>query len=592
MRSDFTKNGLLTCWTLGAIFAAGFLVLFLRLRDIQIVSASSHGRELDRQSIRRIQTEGVRGRILDRNGVVLADNRPTASIALNAVSRKAPTRDGTVASIREALDAAARTIGRPAQVSDDEILRHVKRSLARPLVAWRNVTQDEAARFFEHEDELPGFVFLRSCERVYPMRSLAAQTIGYVGRDRSETVTGDSRFDFTELEMCGRSGLEYRYDSFVRGVPGEKCVTVDARGFAVKEWTVVEAKKGPDLVLGLDSRIQAESERQLEGCKGACVVMDPRSGEVLAMASAPGFDLSRFVPVVRREAYAELCDDPGKPLFNRAAGGSYAPGSTFKPVTALAALSAGLSPERLYDCTGVFGTGGVRIRCSRRWGHGELNLAGALKESCNPYFCEVALEAGSNAVMSAARALGLGAPTGIDFPVDAAGLVPDDAWKAKHYSKPWISGDLAQMAIGQGMLLASPLQMARVVGAIGTGRLATPVLRKGAKGPSSPLPFAKEHLDAVRAGMRKVVVSGTGKRGAEDVDAYVIGKTGTAEVGAGANLRKNAWFIAYAESNDGKRAVAVALVVENGEAGGTTAAPKVRNILESIFGRKGEDGEA
>ena len=142
------------------------------------------------------------------------------------------------------------------------------------------------------------------------------------------------------------------------------------------------------------------------------------------------------------------------------------------------------------------------------------------------------------------------------------------------------------------MLLASPLQMARVAGAIGTGVLATPVLRKGARGPSSPLPFAKEHLDAVRSGMRKVVVSGTGKRGAEGVDAYVIGKTGTAEVGAGANLRKNAWFIAYAESNDGKRAVAVALVVENGEAGGTTAAPKVRNILESIFGRKEAAGEA
>jgi len=577
---------------LAALFAAGFLVLVLRLRDIQVVSASSHGRELDRQSVRRIQTEGVRGRILDRNGVVLADNRPTASIAINAVSRKASTRDGTVASIREALDAAARTIGRPAQVSDDEIQRHVKRSLARPLVAWRNVTPDEAARFFEHEDELPGFVFLNSCERVYPKRSLAAQTIGYVGRDRAETETGDSKFDFTELEMCGRSGLEYRYDSFVRGVPGEKGLLVDARGFAVKEWTVVEAKKGPDLVLGLDSKIQLEAERQLEGCKGACVVMDPRSGEVLAMASAPGFDLSQFVPVVRRDIYAELCDNPDKPLFNRAAGGSYAPGSTFKPVTALAALSSGISADRLFECTGAFSTGGVRIRCSRTWGHGEMNLAGALRDSCNPYFCEVGLEAGSNAVISAARALGLGSHTGLDFPVDAAGLVPDDAWKVKHYSKPWFSGDLAQMSIGQGMLLATPLQMARAVGAIGTGVLVTPVLRKGSRGPSSPLPFAKEHLDAVRLGMRKVVLSGTGKRGAEDVDAYVIGKTGTAEVGFGANLRKNVWFIAYAESNDGRRAVATALVVEDGETGGTTAAPKVRNILESIFGRKEAADEA
>jgi penicillin-binding protein 2 len=592
MRDVSSMRGGLTCWTFAAIFAAGFLVLALRLRDVQIVSASNHGFQLDRQSVRRVQTEGMRGRILDTRGRVLADNKPSFAIAVNAVSQKVSTWDATVASIRKAVDSASSVVGRASHLTDDDIRRHVRRSLARPLVAWRDVTPEEAARYFEHEDSLPGFVCLRTFQRFYPMRSLAAQTIGYVGRDRAETDEGDSGFDFRELEMRGRSGLEYYYDGFVRGVPGEKGVLVDARGFAVKEWTVVEPEKGPDLVLGMDARIQAEAERQLAGCAGACVVLDARTGEVLAMASAPGFDLNDFIPSLGREAYNALCEDPGKPLLNRACGGSYAPGSTFKPVTALAALSTGLDPAKTRECTGVFSTGGMRIRCSRSWGHGDVNLASALRDSCNPYFCEIAAEAGSNAVMSAARALGLGSRTGIDFPVDAPGVVPDDVWKRERYSDAWFSGDLAQMAIGQGMLLASPLQMARVAGAIGTGTLVTPVFRKGARGPSSPIPFPREHLDAVRLGMRKVVVSGTGKSAAENVDAYVIGKTGTAEIGSGANRRKNAWFIAYAESNDGKKSVAAALIVENGESGGATAAPKVRGILETIFGRKEPSNEA
>ena len=584
MRHDATMPGGVTCLAVAALMAAALLAIVVRLREEQVNSAALHGFEMGRQSERLIQTAAARGRILDRNGVVLAENRLVPVIAFDALACQKKTWNETARAIREAIDGAASAIGRRSPVSDDDIRRHMKKALPRPMTVWRDVTPDEAARFFEHEKDLPGFVYLASFERRYPLGSLAAHAIGYVGRDRAHGLPGGEKFDYADFEMRGRSGLEYYYDSYLRGVPGEKTVRVDARGFARGEETLVEPKKGLDLVTSLDVSIQAAVERTLEGCKGACVVLDPETGEVLAMASAPGYDLSSFVPVLGKDLYRRLSEDPALPLLNRAVGGTYAPGSTFKPVTALAAISSGISPDFTFECEGVFSLPGMSIRCTRTWGHGEMSLAEAMRESCNPYFCRLGMDAGLDNVREAAFALGLGSPSGVDFPVDAAGVVPDGDWKMKRYSTQWFPGDLAQMSIGQGMLLVTPLQMARAVAAIGTGRLVVPVMRAGERGASAGTGFSGEALDAVRAAMRKSVENGTGRKGAEGVDAYVIGKTGMAEVGSLSNRRKNAWFIAYAVSRGGDRSVALAIVVENGESGGSTAAPKAGAILRSVFG--------
>ena len=349
----------------------------------------------------------------------------------------------------------------------------------------------------------------------------------------------------------------------------------------------MESAPGPDLALTLDLRVQRAAERVLEGCCGACVVMDPRNGDVLAFASAPGFDPNDFVPRLSEERYAAMRADPAKPLLNRASGGTYAPGSTFKPVVALAALSLGVPPEAAYECTGVFILGEMRLRCASRWGHGVIDMRHALMKSCNPYFCNLGMEAGTNAVIAAAREFGLGAKTGIDFGVDAAGVVPDAEWKQRLCAERWFSGDLAQMSVGQGMLLVTPLQMARVAGAIATGRLVTPRLKLDSPPESRPLAFRKELLDVVREGMRMVVdgdgsSSGTGRRAGEGVAVAVSGKTGTAEIGVGERRRKNAWFIAYAPSEN--PTVALAIVIENAEGGSVTAAPKAAEVLKSIFG--------
>lgn len=584
-------SALPACALTAAVILLGLAVLAVRLRVEQLDNSSERNSEMKQQSERRVLTAGARGRILAAGGEPLAVNRPTMSIVLNPGAFQSAGKSATVSNICEAIEAAERTVGRASKLTARDIERHLERALALPLVVWSDVDEGEFSRFAEHSEQFAGLDCVEGYERSYPGGSLAAQLVGYVGRERVEAQAGDKRFHYRDFEMRGRAGLEYYYDSYLRGVPGEQIVLVDARGFPCARREAIRPQSGPDLELTLELPLQRAVERQLSGLKGACVVLDPQTGGVLAMASAPAFDLNDFVPVLSQEKYDALATDAGKPLLNRACGATYAPGSTFKPVIALAALGAGVDARARYECTGAFTIGDrFRIRCARTWGHGELDLRLALKESCNSYFCWIGCETGTNAIVRAAHAFGLGAKSGIDCPNDLPGVVPDEEWKRAHYAERWYPGDLAQISIGQGMLLVTPLQMARVIGAIGTGRLVKPRLNAETPVQMSRLPFPDAHLDIVREGLRLVVSrTGTGYRGAEGVQAAVMGKTGTAEVGRGASRRKNTWFVAYAKGTDASRAeardreVAVAMVVECGESGGGTTAPRVCEILKFFF---------
>ena len=572
--------------SLALVILAGLLHLGVRLYDVQVRGAADYSYASARQSIRRVQVAGVRGRILDRRGRVLAGNRSALSITCSPEDFQRRTWEGTVDAICAAVSNASVVVGLPVSLKREAVRRHVNQRLARPLVIWRDIGEIPAARFAEHANELRGFELEETTERTYPQGACAAHLLGYVGRDRTESEAGDIKYSFYSQDLCGRAGLENYYDSFLRGVSGESEVTVDARGFAISERMVTVPQGGPDLALTIDLRIQRAAERQLAGVRGACVVLDPRQGDVLALASAPGFNPNDFVPVLRSDVYRRYADDPDKPLLNRACGGAYAPGSTFKPVVALAALTLGVPPSVRYSCSGHFEIGEMDLRCSSRWGHGDLDLQQALMKSCNPYFCNLGLDIGTNAILKAAAAFGLGRKTGLDFGVDRAGLLPDAAWKERTYGDRWYLGDVAQMSIGQGLLLVSPLQMALVAGAIGTGRCVSPRLKRNLPVSSHPLPFAAEHLEIVRAGMRMVVAGedetrGTGWRAGDGVKVSVSGKTGTAEYGPRSARRKNTWFIAYAPSEN--PTVAVALIVEDGESGGGTAAPRVAEILKEVF---------
>ena len=581
MRDDGRLVSDISVLATGIVFVVGLVVLGFRLARIQLVDAVKYIEDGSRQSVRRVQTAGPRGRIVARDGTILANNRASMYIAVNPEAFQRRSWDDTVSAISKAAQDVASAVGLPPPPSTKTISRHVRQQLARPLVMWRDVGEEELARFAELELEHPGFECMETEERVYPEGRLAAHVIGYVGRADTESA-GTDRYNFRDKEMKGRAGLEAFYDGYLRGSPGELQVTVDARGFAVSEIPVVEAHRGPDLVLSLDANIQREVERQLRGEHAACVVMDPRDGSVLAFASAPGYDLNLMVPRLSFEMMDRYITN--RDYRNRASFETFAPGSTFKPITALAGLAAGVDPKYKYECIGVYELAGMRLHCARRWGHGPIDMSYALEESCNTYFCDLGVDIGTNALFSAARAFGLGEKTGLDFPQDSAGIVPSAEFKQRNYSAPWHSGDLVAAAIGQGQFLATPLQMARVAGALGTGYLVRPHLRADASIERTPIPFPGSALSVVRDGMRLVVTKGAGSPAGEGVAVPVAGKTGTAEVGRGATRRKNAWFIAYAPAED--PTVAIALIIENGVSGGTTAAPRVGAILKSIFGEK------
>ena len=573
-------------WISSAVFLAGFATLGVRLHEEQIINAAAHARRMASQSHRTAQTSGLRGRILDRRGEPLADNRLSLCVAVDAAAFRGP---GDVEErLAAAAAAVARAVGRPPDVPKAAVRRHLRLELPRLLILWRGLSEDELARFEENSFRFPGFECVTEAERIYPQGATAAHLAGRVGRDRKPVQSGDSRPDYIDREPCGREGLELQYDEYLRGVPGEERLLVDARGFSAGRETVAPARPGPDLVLTVDLALQRAAEAQLAGLCGACAAIDPRNGAVRVLASAPSYNPGECVPVLSEATYRRLSEDPGKPLLARAVAGTYAPGSTFKLVTALAGLSAGHAASETRFCDGAWELGGMKIKCARIWGHGELDLPHALRESCNPYFCGLGVAVGIGELARTARILGLGSRTGIDFPADAAGLVPDAAWKESRRGAPWRTGDLAQMSIGQGMLLATPLQMARLAAAVGSGRIATPRLNAALPPDVRPLPFSAGQLEAVRLGMRLVVDGGTGRRGGEGVEARVIGKTGTAQVGSGATRRKNAWFVAYATPTAASRTqepLAVALIVEDGESGGTTAAPRVAEILKAFYNR-------
>lgn len=595
---------------LGCLFLFGFFVLGVSLYRLQTEKAGEFAEVETTQTTRRISVPALRGRILDRSGHVLADCRPSRCVICNLEElQQRGGRSNTVNAIDAAVEALSSAIRVPRTLTREQIARHVMRASALPLTVWRDLDEQAFARFAEHADAFPGFDMAVRAERRYPYGTLAAHVIGYTGRGRpgEDSVTAPAErlgaHFFEELEIKGRKGVEGFYNRYLAGFPGERFLRVDARGFRPRKSAGQELADaaaddiaptdGLDLVLTLDIGVQAELERQLEGVIGAGVVLDPRDGAVLAMASSPTFNPNDCIPHLTTAVYATLTNAPAKRGQNRAISEAYAPGSTFKPVTALAALATGWLPDDEYDCTGVYQLGPWKLRCWDYYGHGPINLRQALEQSCNTFFCNVGSAIGTNALVEAARAFGLGACTGIDLGEETPGVVPDETWKKLHYNEPWYPGDTCQMSIGQGMLLVTPLQMAVVAATLANGGTRVkPYLHKKAgmdasgtqPQPEGPVvPFSQESIDLVREGMRDVVTKGTGRKIATGLPVTCAGKTGTAEIGRGETRRKNTWVIAFAPYE--APTVAMAMIVERGESGSKTVAPRVNAVFAEIFGR-------
>lgn len=588
---------------LAGMFAALGLLGAVMWR-MQVTNGALYQHSLSEQSVRRLRLPGQRGQIFACDGALLAGNQPSYNLVLYLEELRRPGRwQNTVTNVEAVVQKLAQLLGQPPQLKRTDILAHIHKRLPLPLTAWRNLTPAARARFAEQTLGWHGVAMEAEPARVYPEGPLAAHVLGYVRRTEP-AATEEESFNYADPEMSGHAGLEKYFDTTLRGLAGEKILAVDVSGFNYRFHLPGLAGKlrqrapvnGRDIVLTLDTRIQRLVENALEGVNGAAVVLDVNNGDVLAMASRPRFDPNDLTGAISRETWQALLHDPGKPLFNRAVSGAYAPGSIFKPVVAMAALEMGQAdPTTTYNCPGYFMIGKHRMDCwDNRVGHGPLNLHNALLHSCDVYFYNLALRCGAEVIHDMAVELGLGNRTGIELEGEVPGLTPNAAWKWRVGHEGWRDGDTCNVAIGQGAVLVTPLQMASITATLANGgKVWRPRLLLGTRAPSGALLQPPPHLAhtmawnpaqlrVVREGLRDVInaPNGTGRNAALP-DVTMAGKTGTAEIGKKGEGHKLTWMIAFAPYAAPRYAVAV--MVEEGVSGGATVAPLIHDIMQGVF---------
>jgi penicillin-binding protein 2 len=452
-----------------------------------------------------------------------------------------------------------------------------------PVALLRDASKAIVMTVEEHRLDLPGVIVQAEPVRDHLQGDLAAHAIGYLGE-----ITEDElrvRPGYRAGYLIGKTGIERVYDGVLRGTNGRLRVEVDATGRPVRVLGREVARPGQSLVLNIDAGLQAVAEEGLRGRTGAVVAMDPRNGEILVLASTPAFDPNVFSGGVSPLNWKRLTSDRRLPLLNRAAEGTYEPGSVFKIVTGMAALGEGVARrDSLFNCTGAYQLG--------RWvfrdlaAYGTVNFIRGTQVSCNVMFWTLGRALGEGPLERYARMLGFGRPTGADVAAEAAGLIPSAAWKAKTVKEPWYPGDTLNMSIGQGWVLVTPLQVARMLGTVATGgtmvrpRLARRVLASDGAEVMSWAPEIVERVNlpehvvrTMHEGLRAVVDGGTG-RAAAVPGLAIAGKTGSSENPRGI---PHAWFAGYAPAD--RPALVVVVFVEHGWRGGTVAAPIARAIF-------------
>lgn len=562
-----------------------------------------------------------RGVIHDRFGEVLANTSPNYRVMIVPEATQGKLED-VLRQLGILLDMPEAAI--EARIRKAKRARRFDSMLVQEGLDWQQFT---AVNVFL--PELPGVKAEAGELRYYPFKSAFAHPIGYVQRpsqseiDRAEITNPGAGVYLRNPDVrVGRSGLEARLEPDLQGQAGWRKVEVNAAGRVVSE-TVGQSRKpvdGSPVILTLDGPLQRAAMERMGGESAAAVIMDIQSGELLVLASAPGFDPNAFVNGIGAQDFKALNENEYKPLFHKAVTGAYKPGSTFKIVTALAALQAGKDPKERHNCPGYYVYGGRPFHCWKKGGHGSVDMHGALKGSCNVYFFQAALRAGQDRIAAMARALGFGTAFELDLPAVQAGIVPDQAWWESQRNEPFPSGMTLNTGIGQGDLLVSPLQLGVATARLASGLAIDPILvreKRGNTGATAApaLDIPKEHRDIVMAGMYAVCnepggtaisggdlqlvrdpVSGRAvplEAGPRFERVRMAGKTGTAQVrvisaaervtGVKRNedlrwgLRDHALFICIAPWD--KPRYACAVVVEHGMAGSRVAAPMARDIL-------------
>ncbi|SLN24362.1 Stage V sporulation protein D [Roseovarius litorisediminis] len=582
----------------------GFMgLLALRMRYLQVDQADQFRLLADENRINIRLIPPTRGRIFDRNGAVIAENVPSYRITM--VREEAGDVDEVIA-----------RLSRLVELDPDE-LRRAMRDLRElrgdtPVTIAERVSWDEISRIAVNTPALPGVTPEVGLSRRYPNGKDYAHLVGYVGpvSDRDlEKIDAPDQLLLIPRFQIGKIGLEAKREDLLRGKAGSKRVEVNATGQVMRELDRKEGQAGADLQVSIDNNLQSYVSARLEGESAAAVVIDCETGDLLACASSPSYDPNLFVRGISVANYKALLDNKYRPLPNKAVQGIYPPGSTFKMVTALAALENGhASLNDTVYCPGHLKVSGRRFHCWKRAGHGNVDLHRSLRESCDVYYYEMALRTGIENISNMAMRLGLGVAYDLPLTSVAKGLAPTKEWKLANKGTDWVIGDSVNAAIGQGFVLTSPLQLAVMASRLATGRSVTPRLIKSVNGVEQPtghgedLGLNENLLREVRKAMYAVSNNRRGTAYGSRIieDAFrMAGKTGTSQVRnissgeRATGVRKNsalpweqrdhALFVSFAPFDNPK--VAVAVVVEHGGGGSTAAAPVARDIvLQALYG--------
>lgn len=561
---------------IGAAAVVLFVVLTGRLWSLQVIQGPHYLQLSEQNRMRDLAVPAPRGVIYDRRGRPLVTNRAAYSVGVLPMEVSDP---------RRLADALAPVLG----LGSEEIFTRIEAGRRRPfepVLLRRDVSRTAVVTIEENRLDLPGVIVQAEPVRDYLVPGLAAHALGYLGEVTEEELR--TRPGYRPGDLIGKTGVERTYDEMLRGVHGRLQVEVDSAGRPMRVLGRRPARPGRSLILNLDADLQAIAEEGLRGRIGAVVALDPRTGDVLVLASAPTYSPELFAGGISPANWKRLTGDRRLPLLNRAVEGTYEPGSVFKIITGLTALSESIARrDSLYECTGSLSLG--------RWvfrdlaAHGTVSFIKGVAVSCNVMFWQLGRAAGEEQLGRYATALGLGQPTGIDLPTEATGFIPSPAWKQQARKEPWYPGDTLNMSIGQGFVLVTPLQAARMVAAVATGgRLVQPQLARriiSASGAeerafsprvtAAPVRLPPEALAALRDGMRAVVDGGTGAAAAVPGLA-IAGKTGSAENPRGV---PHAWFAGYAPVD--QPALVVVVFIEHGRRGGAVAAPIARAIFEA-----------
>ena len=588
-----------------AVAALLFLLLLIRLFDLQLLQGERYRLAARENHIRLIPIEPPRGVIYDRMGRVLAENLPAYRLAL--IPDQTPDLEMTLRRLREVVE-----------LSDEEIARFRKRlKRFKPFEAVPlkfRLTEAEIARFAARQPFFPGVVLQVQQRRHYPYGRLLAHLVGYVGLiDREELQRADPR-RYQSQSFIGKSGLEKRYEYLLHGELGYREVEINAYGRPIRVLRHHPPKRGSDLFLTIDLHLQEAARLALGERRGAVVALDPHTGEILALFSNPSFDPNPFVLGLPKERFRSLQRDPDRPLFNRAIAGRYPPGSTIKPFVALAGLWSGeIRPTSRRFCPGYYRLPGRRrlFRDWKRSGHGRVDLYRAIVESCDVYFYDLAHRLGIDRLHAFLSRFGFGSRTGIDLPGEGSGLLPSRTWKRKRFGQIWYPGETVILGIGQGYLQVTPLQLAKATALLANrGRPLRPHLALAYRPPGSqetirlawsaedpPISLPPSAWRAVTRAMVGVVHSphGTAHRIARGLTYRIAGKTGTAQVFSlkkgqrydekrlKRELRDHALFIAFAPAEEPK--IAVSVVAEHAGHGGSAAAPVARDLIDFYLKR-------